>query len=271
MQKTEQTLLGQRILLTRPAHQITALSQAISSAGGQPVELPLLEIVPEPSDTSQAALNRNLIMNLDLYSSVIFVSTNAARIGGSLIDDYWPQLPLGVNWLAIGNSTRQALLEYDIQARHNPVGYDSEALLSLPELQHFDQQKVLIIRGNGGRETLAETLRSRGAQVDYADLYRRQCPDYSDGIIESTIYAQLPSAILITSGESLHNLLQLAAGSARQFSTAQLLGCKLVVPSRRLAELATSSGFKDICVATGPDDKNMVQALLQNQDSEANQ
>ena len=55
-------------------------------------------------------------------------------------------------------------------------GMNTEALLKLPELHQIDGQRFLILRGVGGRETLATQLRARGAHVDYAECYRRVEP-----------------------------------------------------------------------------------------------
>jgi len=55
-------------------------------------------------------------------------------------------------------------------------GANSEALLAMPELAQVNGQRFLIIRGQGGREELANVLRSRGASVDYLDVYKRVMP-----------------------------------------------------------------------------------------------
>lgn len=250
-------LQGQRILVTRPAHQAGGQAQQLEALGADAVVLPLLEIhaigEDEPALYQQI---KNKLLDLDLYSAVIFVSRNAARIGTQWIDTYWPQLPLGVHWMAIGAATAATLEAEGIPTYRAASGYDSEALLADPLLSDVAGQRILIMRGEGGRELLAETLRNRGAQVDYADLYRRRCPEHPAALIKSTIYAQALSGILITSGEALENLLRLAGTGP------ELLKTELVVPSQRLAALATARGFTRIRVADGPDDPSMIRALL---------
>lgn len=256
----EQTfpLSGQRVLVTRPAHQAQGQIDRLRALGAEALSLPLLEIVPtDERDTGDYRQCKGLILDLDLYTGVIFVSPNAARIGADWIDRYWPQLPVGVRWIGIGRQTCEALEQFGFDAWHATQGFDSETLLADPGMQDVAAQRFLILRAEGGRDLLANTLRQRGARVDLAHIYRRVCPRYPDSIIQSTIYAQPLSAILITSGQALRNLLALNGSHATA-----LTGIQIIVPSARLAELARSLGFTRIRVAQGPDDRSMVNALL---------
>ncbi len=251
-------LSGQRVLVTRPAHQSAYQIDYLQHLGAEPVPLPLLEILAtREQDGADYLLSKACILDLDRYRDVIFVSPNAARIGADWIDEYWPQLPLGVRWVGIGKQTADTLNQLGFEAWHAEGGFDSETLLADPTMQDMTDARVLILRAEGGRDLLAETLRHRGARVDYAHIYRRACPDYADAVIQSTIYAQPLSAILITSGQALRNLLQLCGSAA-----ATLTDTLIIVPSARLAELAHSLGFNRIRVAQGPDDQSMVDALL---------
>jgi uroporphyrinogen-III synthase len=262
-------LTGQRVLITRPHHQSDALQQKLEAQGAACTQLPLLEIKPIQEQDVRYPLIKHQMMNLDLFNVVICISPNAARIALDWIDQYWPQLPIGIDWLAIGKSTQALLSNAGIVARCPPKGFDSEAMLELPDLTHLQGSKVLIIRGQGGRETLEEGLSDRGAHVEYANLYDRVCPDYDDSTVESRIYQTPPDSILITSGEALSNFVTVAQGSKNQFTINPLLNTTLVVPSKRIAELAKQQGFKKIIVAQGPDDQAMTDALQYN-DSEAN-
>lgn len=252
----EQPLQGQRVLVTRPVHQAQGQIRQLEALGAEPVALPLLEIAPI-DETEPAAFQtiKSRILELDLYAGVIFVSPNAARLGADWIDQYWPQLPLGVHWLAVGAATADALEQAGIPASHVPGGHDSEALLRARVLQNVADQRYLILRGTGGRELLAETLRARGARVDYADLYRRRCPHYPSAVIQSTIFKPRLSAILITSGQALEHLLELAGASPVLFDTL------IVVPSQRVASLARARGCNRIRIADGPDDRSMIRAI----------
>ncbi|MBY4676909.1 uroporphyrinogen-III synthase [Marinobacterium arenosum] len=248
-------LHGQRILVTRPAHQAQGQAERLRALGADPVLLPCLEIQPVDEGTPEYLRAKCCVLDLDLYHSVIFVSANAARLGAEWIDQYWPQLPLRINWLAIGQRTAETLADHGITAFHSTAGYDSEALLESNLLHDVSGEKILIMRGADGREKLAVTLRERGARVDYADLYRRRCPRYSDSELQQALLPT-PDAVLATSGEGLDNLSSLAAQWLQPLQSAQL-----VVPSQRIALKAEQLGWRQVRVAQGPDDRAMIQAL----------
>ncbi|SIS86460.1 uroporphyrinogen-III synthase [Neptunomonas antarctica] len=264
-------LQGQRILVTRPQHQATQQIQLLESCGAQALHLPALEIRPIAEEDSRYAALRSQIMNLDMYGIIICISPNAAHFAIDWIDQYWPQLPEGIQWYAIGHKTSQVLNDYDIPATYSTAGFDSEAMLTMPDLQGIKDKKILILRGTGGRNELADTLSARGAEVEYANLYDRTCPKYDDTHIKSTIYNFPLSSILITSGEALNNFVTVAQGSQQQFSTDSLHSICLVVPSERIAAQARQVGFSRITVAQGPDDLSMVTALNSANDSEADE
>lgn len=256
------------ILVTRPHHQAEGQAERLSGLGLQPVLLPLLEIIPTDESSSAYPLLKSRILDLDLYHHVIFISANAVQFGMDLIDQYWPQLPVGIEWLAIGQQTAARLSHYGISATPPEQGYDSEALLRLPSLQTLTDQRILIMRGAGGRELLGEQLQARGARVDYADLYQRTAPDYTSAQISSSIGNTVVAAALITSGEALHNLDQL------QHQQPQLNFIKtalMVVPSSRVARQAKSLGYTRVIVANGPDDRSMAEAVLSNLDMDEKQ
>lgn len=262
-------LQGLRVLVTRPAHQSDEQVRLLTERGADAVRLPLLDIQPVRDGHEGYPLLRQQMMNLDTYTTLICISPNAARLALEWLDEYWPQPPIGIQWYAIGKKTAATLRAAGIDATVPAEGFDSEAMLTLPELADMAHQRILILRGQGGRGTLAETLSARGARVEYANLYQRVCPAYPDAVIKSTIYNQSLSSILITSGEALSNFVKVAKGTQQQFSIDSLLSLYLVVPSTRIAELADKIGFKQIIVAQAPDDLSMIMALNPANDAEA--
>lgn len=247
-----------RVLVTRPEHQAQGQTVLLASMGIDPVPLPLLDITPIAETDPTFPLLRSRIMDLDLYHKIIFTSANAVTAGMELIDQYWPQLPIGIEWFAIGQQTALKLKSYSIAAQYSPAGYDSEALLSLPLLQNIAEQKILIMRGEGGRETLAKQLTQRNAKVDYANLYRRGMPHYTSEQIMGTISDKSLAAILLTSGEAMNNLTQLIDKHALK----ALKHTTLVVPSARVARIAAELGYTRIITASGPDNQAMAETVL---------
>ena len=103
-----------RVLVTRPAGEAAdALCAALGAAGYEAFSLPLLELsaLPEPTP-----VQRHMLQDLAHYQHIIFVSSNAVRFGMAWVYDYWPQLPVGINWYAIGDATANSLARYDIKA-----------------------------------------------------------------------------------------------------------------------------------------------------------
>lgn len=252
-----------RVLVTRPDHQSDQLKQQLRAQGAEPVPFPLLRIEPISETDAEYHPLKQKVLDLDLFQHVIFISPNAVRFGYDWIDQYWPQLPLGIQWLAIGKQSADLLSNYGIDAYHSPLGYDSEALLQSPALQTVSGDKVLIMRGQGGREKLADELRARGAEVSYAELYRRECPDYDIQETTDALFSQPLDAILISSGQGLENLLNIVTSHADKFSIDSLIKCHLVVPSMRIKQQAEQAGFMRVTTAAGPDNQSMINALMQ--------
>ena len=167
-----------RLLLTRPAEVNPPLAAALDTVGVVTASLPLLELQPLAETPEQ----RSLWLDLDRYAAVLVVSKPAARLGLAALDQYWPQPPLQA-WFAVGAATAAVLEDYGLQV-HHPQREDSEGLLALPALQEAlerPEPEVLLLRGEGGRDLLVDTLTARGARVEVLELYRRQCPDYRAG------------------------------------------------------------------------------------------
>jgi uroporphyrinogen-III synthase len=147
------------VVVTRAVHQADELCDLISQAGAEAVRFPVTEI--EAVDDSDAALVRSL-ETLDEADVAIFVSPNAATYGLSLLERWGRELPKRAIVLAVGPGTARQLHERGVSVSAVPQGkYDSEALLALPDLQDVAGRSILIIRGQAGRELLAEELARR--------------------------------------------------------------------------------------------------------------
>ncbi len=138
-------------------------------------------------------------------------------------------------------------------------GYTSEALLALPALQQLQGQRCVIVRGDGGRELLAETLRARGAQVEYFEVYRRQMPVNDPSELVEWLQARMLDVVAVTSAEALQNLLALLPA---QPDRARLFACQLVVMSDRLRQIAQEVGFKAVTVSDGASDQAVFKTII---------
>jgi len=246
-------LRGKRVLVTRPEAQAGTLASLIGAHGGAAVCFPLIDIAPvkdwQPLDDA--------IVRLDSFCLAIFISPNAVQFGLPRILSRrpWSQ---ALRAVAIGPGTVKCLGEYGISGVIVPEKrFDSEALLELPAFQ-ADQvagKNVLVLRGNGGRELLAETLRARGASVECVTCYCRTAP--TDGTaIMSLLRNNGLDAVTLSSSEGLRNLLQLLDTGSRE----RLLVLPVFVPHQRIAEEAGRLGLHRV-VLTGPADAGLVEGL----------
>jgi uroporphyrinogen-III synthase len=244
-----------RLLLTRPAAESAELAATLQAHQVFSCSLPLLQIEALPESAEQRAL----MLDLDRYCAVIVVSKPAARMGVELLDRYWPQPPLGLSWFAAGAASAQILSDYGLSV-HFPVAADaSEALLAMPELAAalaVPAPRVLIMRGEDGRELIAEHLRGQGVTVDYLQLYRRTLPAYAAQAVLEQLCAQRLNGILVSSGQGLAHLVALAGGDWPQI--AQLA---LFVPSARVAEQAYAAGAKMVVNCGGANATALLAAL----------
>ncbi|MGH8449572.1 uroporphyrinogen-III synthase, partial [Pseudomonas sp.] len=184
-----------RVLLTRPAEESMALAASLSEAGIFSSSLPLLDIEALPVTAEQQAV----FADLGRYCAVIVVSKPAARLALRQLDRAWPQLP----WFSVGAATAQVLADHGLNVHYPQTGDDSEALLALPALREAiagQGARVLILRGEGGRELLAERLREQGASVDYLELYRRFLPDYDRATLTQRINVERLNGVVVSSG-----------------------------------------------------------------------
>jgi uroporphyrinogen-III synthase len=234
------------IVVTRPREQAADLAQRIESQGGRALLFPLLEIAPV---SDQAALQEQLV-RLAQFDLLIFISPNAVRYGMAAM----PPLPDTVRIATVGQGSAHALRELGVSGIIAPAGrYDSEALLAVPELQDMSGRRVAILRGDGGRELLGDTLKARGATVEYITCYRRSKPRFA----AASLLAAEPDAITVTSSEALGHLWEMLAEPAR----AGLAAKPLFVPHERIAELARQQGWQHVVVAASGDD-GMMAALV---------
>ncbi|MBG0840308.1 uroporphyrinogen-III synthase [Ectopseudomonas toyotomiensis] len=245
-----------RLLLTRPAEDCAALAQILAAQGVVSHCMPLLAIEALDETPEQ----RSAFADLQRYCAMIVVSKPAARIGLQLLAQHGaptPELP----WFSVGAATAAVLAEQGLAVHFPDLGDDSEALLALPALQQAIEApapRVLILRGEGGREFLAERLRSQGVSVDYLPLYRRVLPQYAPGELSRQVRAERLNGLVVSSGQGFEHLLQLAGDD-----WPALARLPLFVPSPRVAEQARAAGAQIVVDCRGASAAALQAALEQ--------
>jgi uroporphyrinogen-III synthase len=242
-------LAGKRVLVTRPTEQAQTLERLVRDAGGEPVCVPAIEILP----LADPAAFHALAARLGEFDLAIFVSRNAVcRTLDLLGGRPWPA---NLKVATVGQGSRAELEKRGFANVIAPsTRSDSEALLALPELAALRGRRIVIFRGEGGRELLGQELAARGASVEHAACYRRVVPE---GAKMRSAWAYGMDAVTVSSAEGLVNLLtMLGEGAARQLS-----GIPLFVPHPRVAGEAQRRGLQQAIVA-GPGDAEMLAALV---------
>ena len=249
---TQAPLAGLGILVTRPAHQAEHLSQLIRRDGGAPILFPALEIV----DIPDLQPLQDLIARLDQFDLAIFISPNAVNKAMNLIRAQ-RKLPAHLQIAAIGKGSAKVLAQFDVRDVISPKqGFDSEALLARPELTAVADKRIVIFRGDGGREVLGDLLVQRGAQVEYAECYRRIKPQVDNGKLLYLWARNELNAITVTSSEVLRNLYDLVGKLGQQW----LKKTPVFVPHQRIADAARELGLQQVFV-TDVGDEGMVAGI----------
>lgn len=245
------------ILVTRPEPAAQELVSRLRNAGREAWAMPLIEFTPGTALESlpgelNALQSGDLVFILSQHA-IHYAQPAMARAGAT-----WPS---SLNYYAIGRTTAMTF--------HAASGLNviwpheretSEVLIQLPALQQVAGKRALILRGNGGRELLAETLQQRGADVQFVECYQR-CAKIYQGAAEGRRWRDRGiDTLVVTSGEMLQQLYSLFLEIDRE---EWLLHCRLIVVSERLAIRAKELRWQNIRVADGADNDALLRALQQ--------
>jgi len=240
-------LKGQRILVTRPRPFNEEACERIRDEGGDAIALPTLVI---EAQTARAPATD--------YDWIIFVSRNAVLHGLAQL----LQAPPFPRLAAVGGATATELEQHGMEGVLRPTsGFTSEALLECAELNAVAGKRILIVRGNGGRELLATALGERGARIDYAEVYRRVRARPSAARLAEMrrlLAAATIDFVMVGSVEILDALIALLGPPAK----ALLTRTRLVTASERVVKKAESLGLgRRILLASGPQDALLVDTI----------
>ncbi|CAN5126617.1 uroporphyrinogen-III synthase [soil metagenome] len=247
-------LTGIGVLVTRPEHQAHNLCQLIDAEGDATVRYPALVIKARPD---RAAV-RAAIGPADRYDLIIFISANSVRFGADFLDQR-RDVPIA----AVGQPDAAALNAAGYRVAVMPAeGASSEALLAMPQLAHMSGQRVLIVRGSGGRELIAETLTARGAKVQYAEVYTRE-PAHPPAQLQAEIEQLWRQGGIRAYAATSVELLEALVGIVTPRSRELMDSTALVTGSQRVAEAAARLGLgSPILLADSPDDAALTGALV---------
>ncbi len=248
------SLAGRHVVVTRPAGQAAHFATALIEAGAIPVLYPVLEIL----DIEDTAPVLDAAIRLDTFDLAVFVSPNAIEKALALIlpRRSWPA---ALRVAALGKSSQRELARNGIRDVISPaLRFDSEALLELPELTDVRGKRVIIFRGDGGREVLGDTLKSRGASIEYVTCYRRTRPQLDPAPLLKLWEVGQLDAVTLTSSEGLRNFFDMLG----RLGQAWLKKTPAFVPHVRIAEQAQALGLTRV-IATEPGDDGLMAALMQ--------
>lgn len=248
------SLNGAHILVTRPRHQAENLCCLIEQQHGVAVAFPTIEVT--------AANDREIIVdtlsNLHRFQWIVFISANAVNFAllanNGKIEEF-----RNARIAAIGRATANALAAVGLTADLLPAhGSDSQALLAMPPMQQVAGQRILIVRGQGGLDTLRRELENRGAAVDYLDVYQRTIPHANPAPVLDLLKKNRIDLIIATSGEAVKNLLIMLGEKNHN----PALAVPLVVVSDRIRKIAENIGFERIFVTDSPSDTAILQKII---------
>ena len=251
-------LSGLHVVVTRPAGQAAHLAEALRAQGAKPVLFPVLAIHALKDITHLLELARRLD-NVDL---AIFVSANAIRhaLDTLLAHRSWP---VGLRVATIGKASEAVLAGYDLGGQEQHIiapelRFDSEALLAGPELLAMSGRRVVIFRGDGGRELLGDTLLERGAQVEYVTCYQRSSSALDPAPLLKLWEANTLDAVTVTSSEGLHYLYEMLG----RLGQAWLRKTPVFVPHARIEAEARHLGLHQL-ILTQPGDDGLLGGLTE--------
>ncbi|MFT5757726.1 MAG: uroporphyrinogen-III synthase [Alteromonadaceae bacterium] len=237
-----------KVLITRPEKPARVLAQNLAHLGISTICQPMFDYQKTASSEKTQALLRTFHQPI-----LIFVSAAAVEFADKIMPlAQWPHTKI----IAVGKATTMALKTLGVTVIC-PQQQDSDGLLALPELNAVKKQTIVIVRGDGGRELLADTLQQRGANVHYIESYQRIWRTFDKKICQQWRIKQI-NCIVITSNALLESVVHLLDKSDDYWQSS----CLWVVASKRIADMATKFKLHNVINANGASDQAITAALV---------
>ena len=243
-------LQGLKLWVTRPREQADELIAMLAAKGAKVLALPLLEIVPpqnpEPLNTA--------LTQLDSYDMAVFVSPSALDAVLNRLPAGWPAtIPAAV----MGPGSAQRARKQGLAKIIAPSSqFDSDGLLQLVEMQQLSGQRIVLFRGDGGRETLPETLRARGAELTIICAYHRRPPAFDASHLLTQLNAGC-DGMIVSSSEAVQYLFDVGGGATRQ----QLQSVLYFAPHPRIVATLKQAGAINVEL-TAVGDAGITETIL---------
>lgn len=246
MTSTREPLAGRCIVVTRPREQAGVLTAALQELGAEVISFPVIEIAP----LDDVSVLEDQAANLPACELAFFVSPNAVRYAcEAIVRARWPA---GLKVAAVGPATAAALREHGFAEVIVPSErYDSEGVIALDEFREtaVRGRRVIIFRGDGGRELLADTLRERGAQVELVSCYRRRRAAPDAAALVAAFRAGRLDALVFSSSEGVRFFIEIVGRDG----TVMLARLPVFVPHPRIGDELGRAGAADIVLTAGGD------------------
>ncbi len=242
-----------KCLVTRPGHQTKQWSTMLARSGFSIINFPTIQI----NASSPTPFLEHLDENIKQFDIALFVSRNAVDYAFEYLSP--TKLPDSLQLGVIGKGTWVALKNQGVESHIIPAdSYNSEGLLASQVLQQVEGKRIIIFRGQQGRNLLGDTLRQRGASVEYHEVYRRVLPDHPTGTFEQLTEPHFPDIAIFTSAEGLSNCFQLVD----ETMAIKLRSIPWILISERMRETARNLGHNaDIIIAISASDEGILQAI----------
>ncbi|RJX65299.1 uroporphyrinogen-III synthase [Vibrio sinensis] len=242
------------VLVTRPGQQGLSLCQQLEKVGVSSIHHPLITF----RAGDELPLLPDNINNVDI---VIAVSQHAVTFAAQIMNQAEKSWPSTISYLAVGQKTAHVLSKTTQQQVHYPNISDSEHLLNLPPLLDIKNKRVLILRGNGGRELIYDTLSARGANVEYIEAYQRQNRAFNANVHIPRWQEEQVNKLIITSSGQLNHFIEMMNSTQLNW----VFKLTLYVPSERIAIEAHQLGFVSVVNTGSASNKDLLAILWPNQ------